>query len=170
MRQGPDRAADLQQNAVRVEILRQRRRAPRGQIGLASGIQIQRLEAPRGLQQQWRRIAPVTVGEGDAGAQKVHLGTLELVDRPGFRRRSQLERRVERTGLQTRLGCGESAIRPPRRVIVSATARLKNAAAAASPPRAWARPAERSSSMATCSFGPAVAAARCQARRSGSIS
>ena len=35
------------------------------------------------------------------------------------------------------------------------------------PPRAWARAAERSSSSATSSSGPAAACARCQARRSG---
>ena len=35
------------------------------------------------------------------------------------------------------------------------------------PPRACARPADRSSSSATASSGPGVAAARCQARRSG---
>ena len=59
------------------------------------------------------------------------------------------------------------AARGPR---VSATARCRNAAAAARPPRACARPAERSSSKATCSSGPAAAAARCHARRSGSVS
>jgi hypothetical protein len=42
--------------------------------------------------------------------------------------------------------------------------------AAASPPRACARPAERSSSAATSSSWPWVACARCQARRSGSRS
>ena len=51
---------------------------------------------------------------------------------------------------------------------VSAAARSRNAAAAASPPRAWARPAERSSSSATSSSGPGAACARCQLRRSGS--
>jgi hypothetical protein len=52
---------------------------------------------------------------------------------------------------------------------VSPTARSWNAAAAVSPPHAWARPAARSSSAATSSSGPATASARCQARRSGSI-
>ena len=53
---------------------------------------------------------------------------------------------------------------------VSSTARFRKAAAAAMPPRAWARPAERSSSAATSSSGPGAAHARCQARRSGSVS
>ena len=51
---------------------------------------------------------------------------------------------------------------------VSAAARRRNAAAAAWPPRAFARPAESSSSRATSSSGSATEAARCHARRSGS--
>jgi hypothetical protein len=47
---------------------------------------------------------------------------------------------------------------------------LQKAAAAASPPSACARPAERWSSAATTSSGPGADWARCQARRSGSIS
>jgi hypothetical protein len=53
---------------------------------------------------------------------------------------------------------------------VSATARCRNAAAAATPPRACALPAESSSSAAISSPGPGIARARCHARRSGSIS
>jgi hypothetical protein len=53
---------------------------------------------------------------------------------------------------------------------VSATARRRKAPAAAKPPRACARPAERASSKATSSSGPEAAAARCHARRSGSTS
>ena len=49
---------------------------------------------------------------------------------------------------------------------VSSAARCRNAAAAASPPRACARPAERASSAAMASSGDEVACARCQARRS----
>ena len=53
---------------------------------------------------------------------------------------------------------------------MSGTDRCRNAAAAATPPRVCARPAERSSCEATFSSGPAAAAARCHARRSGSAS
>ena len=53
---------------------------------------------------------------------------------------------------------------------VSSAARARNAAAAAAPPRACARSAERSNSSATASSGPDAACARCQARRSGSVS
>jgi len=53
---------------------------------------------------------------------------------------------------------------------VRAAARSRNAATAANPPRASARPADRSSCAATSSSGIDAACARCQARRSGSIS
>ena len=52
---------------------------------------------------------------------------------------------------------------------VSPSARWRKAAAAATPPRACARPAHRSSSSASVSSGPTAAAARCHARRSGSM-
>ena len=68
------------------------------------------------------------------------------------------------------LACAAASARPARRAgsRVSVAACFRNAAAAARPPRAWARPAERSSSAATSSSGPGAACARCQARRSGS--
>ena len=54
--------------------------------------------------------------------------------------------------------------------LVSATARPRKAAAAATPPRARALSADRSSSAATPSSGPDAALARCHTRRSGSFS
>ncbi len=56
----------------------------------------------------------------------------------------------------------------PVELSVNPAARSRNTAAAARPPRRWARPADRSSSAATSSSEPRVAWARCQARRSGS--
>ena len=53
---------------------------------------------------------------------------------------------------------------------VSATDRSSNAAAAASPPRALARPADCSRASAMSSSGPGLPRARCHARRSGSTS
>ena len=59
-----------------------------------------------------------------------------------------------RAGLELRSCGGERSVRPARGVgRVSATARSRNAAAAANPPRACARAAERSSSAATSSSG-----------------
>ena len=69
-----------------------------------------------------------------------------------------------------RLASAAASARSVRRAgsAESATERSRNAAVAASPPRDCARPADRSSSTATASSGPAAASARCQARRSGS--
>jgi hypothetical protein len=69
------------------------------------------------------------------------------VRRASFDRDQQPECRVESAGI---------------------AARSRNAAAAAEPPRACGRPAERSSFSATASSGPGEACALCQARRSGS--
>jgi len=67
--------------------------------------------------------------------------------------------------------CAAANARTPRRAGsgVSLIARSRKAAAAANPPRACVRPADRSSSAATSSSGPAAAWARCQARRLGSV-
>ena len=95
---------------------------------------------------------------------------LELVERPGLGRRPAAPSAASNAPA-CEVGAGpQPAPAPSRRSGsgVSATERSRNAAAAASPPRAWARPAERSSSAATSSSGPDAAAARCQARRSGS--
>lgn len=51
----------------------------------------------------------------------------------------------------------------------SVAARSRKADAAAIPPRAWARAAADSSSVATSSSGALLAWARCQARRSGAV-
>ena len=132
---------------------------------------VERLELPRGLEQQQRRVAAAVCGERDLGLQQIQAGLPELVERPGLRRREQLTsagRTRPPPGSPGRLPSALSARRAGSPD--SATARCRNAAAAARPPRVCARTAERSSSRATCSSGPAAAAARCQARRSGSTS
>ena len=103
-------------------------------------------------------------------AEQVRACALGLVKRPVLQRwqRAREQRRTPRLGgspapLQAR---AQHVAPGPT---VSATARWRKAAAAATPPRACARPAERSSSAATSSSGPGVARARCQARRSGSV-
>ena len=94
----------------------------------------------------------------------------QLVERSIGRGDEQFERRLRRRRQAAWRSRRQRSPRTPCRVGVSATARSRKAAAAASPPRACARPAERSSSAATSSSGPGVARARCQARRSGSLS
>ena len=100
-------------------------------------------------------------------AQEIDTGALEFGLRIDLRRGQKSTRLVEGSGLELGLGRGERPVGSPSGSWVSATERCRKAAAAASPPRDWARPADRSSSDATSSSGPAAAKARCQARRSG---
>ena len=103
-------------------------------------------------------------------AHQIHAGALEPVERSGFGRGRQLERcrRTRRPGSSPAPRSASAPRAAPDRRELGGS--LRNAAAAATPPRACARPAERSSSAATSSSGPGVARARCQARRSGSVS
>ena len=89
------------------------------------------------------------------------------IRRPGLRGSQQSQGRVQRPGLVLGLRRGQRPLRPAARVEGQCGRALQEGGPAASPPRAWARPAERSSSLATSSSGPSVAWARCQARRSG---
>ena len=92
-------AADLQEDFSSAEVPGGGRRVPGGQVGLARELQVERLELPRGLQQQRGSIAGEARGEGDPAAQEFHLGVLELVERPGLCRRHEIENRVESAGL-----------------------------------------------------------------------
>ena len=66
------------------------------------------------LSNKRRSVAAVPHDERDLGAQQVHLGALELVQRPGLCDGHQSERRVERAGLVLGLCRGERAPRPAR--------------------------------------------------------
>ena len=116
-------------------------------------------------------VASEARGEGDMGPHQVDAGALELVERPGLGSAQQCRarRRTRRRGdWPARPSAPARRAAPDRRSMrprVGGTRRRRRA-----PPRACARPAERSSSSATSSLGPGVARARCQARRSGSVS
>ena len=73
---------------------------------------------------------------------------------PALGQRQQADGRVDGAGLVLGLGRRERPARPLPGSGVSSAARSRNAAAAARPPRACARPAERSSSAATSSSRP----------------
>ena len=94
----------------------EQRRAPRVEIGLARELRVERLERLRGSKEQRRGLAAAALGVRGLGAQQVQAGALQLVERPDLGRRQQPARRVERAGLQARLGGGERAVGPPRRV------------------------------------------------------
>ena len=166
-----DGAADLEEDARSASGSGHLRRAPRRQVGLAGEIQVERLEPSGGRQQQRRARrsrSPRRTRRGPAPGRPAPVGT-RRAGRPRPWPAARARRRTRRPG-------GWPA-RPPARARRGAPdrrsarrQRWRNAAAAASPPRACARPADRSSSAATSSLGPGVARARCQARRSGSVS
>ena len=125
------------------------------QVRLAGQRGVERLEQQGRAEQEPGRVASATLVEGDLAAQALLLCGLQRVQRPGHGRGEQPKRRVQRAGVAHGPGGREQPLRPAGRVGVSSAARSRNAAAAASPPRACARPADRSSSAATSSSGQA---------------
>jgi hypothetical protein len=83
---------------------------------------------------------------GDLPTQVLHFRSLPRVHQPGFGRDQQPQRRIQLASVTLGPSCGQQPLRPVLRV----------------------RGQQRSRSAATSSSGPAVACARCQARRSGS--
>ncbi len=169
-REGPDRAADLEDAGP--PLAHGEGGAPGGQVGLAGECRVERLEPLRGLQEQRgepRRRRPETNAAWPR--RRSTRARSELVERPGLRRvaGARAPRRAHRPG--------DSSAQPPARAAHAARDRrsARPRAAGTPPPRRPRREpapgsAERSSSAATSSSGPGVARARCQARRSGSVS
>ena len=85
-----------------------------------------------------RRVPAATRDEGELRPQQVDLGLLEFAQRAGLGHGQQVHRRIERTGLELGLAAAAGPARPMRRVQGQLRARSRNAAAAASPPRARA--------------------------------
>ena len=110
-REGLCGAADLQEDFSSAEMPRGNRCVPGDQVGLAGELQVERLELSRGVQEERRSFAGRARREGDAAAQELCPGALELVERSGLRRGYETERRVESAGLEVRLGCGERPLR-----------------------------------------------------------
>ena len=106
---------------------RSRRRAPGArrsdaalagvQVGLAGLVEVERLEPPGRLQQQRGSIAgQYRKRRRAARAADLPGRFAELVQLAGLRLASEPERRLERAGLETRLGRGQRALGSPRRV------------------------------------------------------
>ena len=141
------------------------------QVRLPSEVQVERFKPPGGVHQQMRvrrsrsltRTRRVPRTRSTRARWKSSRGPVAAVARRAS---------AASNAPAWRLAWAAASARSPRSSgsSVSATERCRNAAAAASPPRAWARLADRSSSAATRSLGPGVARARCQTRRSGSVS
>jgi hypothetical protein len=129
-------------------------RSPSIEVGLPRERHVERLEPLGGLPQQTRRPLP------DVAARLISPRSC-----------STRARWRSSTASACRWACTAARARSARSLgsAVSDADRCKNAAAVASPARAWARCADRSSSAATSSSGPEAAAARCHTRRSGSL-
>jgi hypothetical protein len=108
----------------------------RFQIGFTRERLIERFEPLGRLQQQGWSVAAAVERERDLTAQQLHLGALELSQRPGFCDRHQSECHVERTRLVLGLCRSQRAFCPARELGRQRASTLQNAAAAASPPRA----------------------------------
>ena len=146
-------------------------RAPRRQVGLAGEIEVERLEPAGGGQQQRRRVAPEAGREGDLGPHQVDPCPLELVDRRRLRGRQhgRARRRTRRPG-------GWPAPPPAlaRRGATDRRSARPRAAGTPPPPRRRRGPAPGRRSVRAPRPPPrsvrGVPWARCQARRSGSVS
>ena len=104
------RGADVREDAA----ARERRRAPRPQVGLARERRVEALEPSGGVQQQLGRVAAESGGEGDLTAQQRGLGLPAFVEHPGAL--DELQGHPERSALEARLRGGQRALGAPSRV------------------------------------------------------
>ena len=140
------------------------------EVDLTRPPHIERLESSgRREQQAWCLATPIR-GEGNSGAKHVDLGPLELVQRACLRLCNKRERLVERTRLLLCLRRGESPAGATCGFGRQRGRAFQEGGGGGEAARASARVADRSSSAAMSSSGMTAACARCQARRSGSIS
>ena len=121
-------------------------------VGVARELGVQRLKAPSRVEQERDGFPAVPQVQTDLSPQAQSSRLLERVERPAIATSA-----AAASGAPA--SCFASAAASARRARLAGSgdnvaARSRNAAAAATPPRAWARPAERSSSAATASSGP----------------
>ena len=154
---GQNGGGDLARIASAHQTVGGERSRERLEVCLAREPRIQRLEPLGRIEQQGRSVAAPRHREGDLRVQQLGAGLLELVQRSRLGDRQQPQRRVVRAGLVLAL-CGEErTLCPAPRIGRQLDGALVKCRPAARPPRARARPAERSSSAATSSSSPAVA-------------
>ena len=146
------------------------RSAPGGEVGLAREPRVERLEPTCRLQKQRRSVAAEIQVQRYVGAYQVCSRALELVEGSGLRRDQEPECRAERAGLHARLRRRKRALRASGRVgrqrdgALEERRRRRDAAASL---RAAGRAFELGGDVLV---GARCARARCQARRSGSVS
>jgi hypothetical protein len=130
-------------------------------VGLARPSHVEALELPGGFEQEGGSVVAPVGREGEIWARsRSSCARWKSSSRP--RSAMSARRRAESTAPAWRLASAATSARPARRAgsTVNSVDRSMKAAAAANPPRAWARPAESSSSAAT----PSSARCRCQVR------
>ena len=128
-------------------------------------------EYPSRLKKERGRFPAPTLGEPDGRVQAHRLGPCHRVVKPARGAHQQVPCLLVRAGFQIRIG-GTEAAEGLANGVGGEVCRTheEGGGAAATPPRSLALPADRSSSPARVTSGPIAAAARCQARRSGSVS
>jgi len=124
------------------------------QIRRAGQLRVDRLQPSCGLQQQRRSLAAPVREERELSLHEFDAGLLKVVE--GTSLCVESKSRAAPNAPDSILADAAASARSARRVgsTVNIAARSRNAAAAATPPRARARPADRSSSAATASSGP----------------
>ena len=108
----------------------------RVQVGRPREVDVECLEPFGGGEQQRRSVATVARRERDLRPEQVNPGASELIKRSRPSDDQQLQGRIGRAGQVLGLRRGQRAPRPARRIDRQRTARSRNAAAAANPPRA----------------------------------
>ena len=92
----------------------EQRRGPCVEVRVAREANVERLELPRGLEQQERSVAAALLGERDLRPEQIHARPPELVERPGLRGRQQPVGHFERPCAQAGLGGCERSVGAPR--------------------------------------------------------
>ena len=95
-------------------------RRQRVEVGVPGERRIERAEPARRFQQEERCVAAVRCDERDLRAQQVGTRALEVGEDASLSRGEQIERVIERAGLELRLPRGERALRTPGGLAASA--------------------------------------------------
>ena len=119
-----------------------------------ASVGVERRVAVGRAHEQPRSVAAASLVIGDLPAQALDLGGAPRVQRACLDRDQQSQRIVERAGVALRPGRREQAPRTVGGFGRQRRRALEERGRRGHPPRAWARPADRSSSQATSSSGP----------------
>ena len=124
---------------------------------------------PCGVEEKFGSLVAAALGIRRLGAQQVQTRALQFIERPEFGRVHECARNLKRAGLQAQLGGGEGSVRPPGGVARQRDGALEERGRSGEPATGLGPVSEALELGGNFgSSGPAAAAARCHARRSGS--